>query len=699
MGYYYDDDEWRVIKELICSLPRLRRLSVPHQPPPIPQTICLTHLVIRSDCTVETYKLISLQPNLRYLRLGRISSDTVLEHLPKVHIPQLNVLDCSVHFLNKLDGSPPIEDLTLSITPNDRRGNVQIIPIHIIRRIRSLKCSLHVLEKLVSYCDGLEYLWTIRTHTFKPILSISSSALRYICLEYRHLNFSYDPSIFDRFPALAIIDFGGAMSDYPRVRRLIRGAPVISWMTEGEVNGPPFHQDGFPVWRGLAEGGVKIDDQRNVDSGLPAGQDRTFGKSGEEGRFSQLGYSDMFSKASYNGRGLRKWILIPNRRHVLFLPFFFPVGAMVPQMLRKSHHIPPEIVRLIVDEVGTDTPYRNSLLPILRVSRSFYNSAIPLLYESISTMAVTKFSFPTSHAHPRTYIFPQHGSFMRLHEALTLKPRLATYIKTFISHGKEYSTAHEWDSIQKILPLLSCLLRLYLIPPAILVPTVQNVHKSIQLTHFTFLAGWNETVYNFIRSQPSLEYLAIAGVSPETKLLAYGFPAISLPKLKILDCRLCFFSKLDTLAPLEHLSIAPARGVHLYNSSNTPLELLRTVKSLLCPLPMLTAFSPFCDAVEFLWITDPISTDKILELSPKTVQYLRFPDHNISSSGRQKLFGGIPALLMIDILSIEGTIRYMRGSNQPTSGVGRIGGDIFSNWHESLLDGIEKARGGTEDSV
>ncbi|KAJ8506973.1 hypothetical protein ONZ45_g10619 [Pleurotus djamor] len=336
-------------------------------------------------------------------------------------------------------------------------------------------------------------------------------------------------------------------------------------------------------------------------------------------------------------------------------------------------------------------PHRNALLPVLLVCRNFHDIVVPLLYESISTMHSFNFWPPSELAQPSTYVFPKRDHFKQLLEALTRNPALATHIETFIYHGTLYARIHEWESIREILPLLPRLRRLSLIPPV--EPraplTVNSVFPTIRLTHLAFLNEWDKRVYNFIRSQPSLEYLALGGISVEATPLVPSLPTIQLPNLRNLDSRHCFFNRLDVTTPLEHLSIAATDDS--VDNGKTPYELLRNVKSFICPAFMLAEFGPYCYRVEFLWVTvfSDIKIDDILSMSSRSLKYLRYPPSKHERTDCQKLFDAFPDLVIIDILlKVEGTSRYVRGSVEPVDAQ-LIGEVEFQNWHELLLDDIE----------
>lgn len=208
---------------------------------------------------------------------------------------------------------------------------------------------------------------------------------------------------------------------------------------------------------------------------------------------------------------------------------------------------------------------------------------------------------PSVHSRSATFIWPGLEHFNQLHNVLTRNSTISTHVHTLILHGTLYSSVHEWDSIRNILPLLTCLNRLYLIPPTVPIFLDKLLPRPVQLTHLAFLSEWDKPLYEFIRNQPTLEYLAIGGVSYETVPLVPSLPPIYLPKLRVLDCSQCFFNRLDVSTPLEHLCIGATDDS--IDKGPTPIEVLRNLKSLNCPSFMFGDLSRYCERIQFLWLT------------------------------------------------------------------------------------------------
>ncbi|KAJ8515668.1 hypothetical protein ONZ45_g6947 [Pleurotus djamor] len=344
--------------------------------------------------------------------------------------------------------------------------------------------------------------------------------------------------------------------------------------------------------------------------------------------------------------------------------------------------IPDEILEMMIKPLAN--PDRNHLLPLLRVCRRFYGLTIPILYESISA-AFSDRSYTAGPNFPfLTTVVPER--FSVLHESLTRNPSLGAHITTLISHGRIGHSDSDWESFQSILSLANGLRRLCIFASFRQSPSIEFIPPGVRLTHLTLPNLWDETAYNFIRSQPLLEYLKLGPISYSKEPLVSTFPGISLPNLRVLECDRAFLSKLEGVASLEHLSLS------LGGNTPLPFSTIRSIRSFRGSTGSWAQCARSCDAIEYVWVTTACDTyiEDTLAACSRKIKYLYYID---DESDCAVLFDKFPELVVIDFDRGEfGCFRYFRGIPEPEEiDVVRLGKDEFRPWHELVVDVVEEA--------
>ncbi|KAJ8507944.1 hypothetical protein ONZ45_g9745 [Pleurotus djamor] len=343
-----------------------------------------------------------------------------------------------------------------------------------------------------------------------------------------------------------------------------------------------------------------------------------------------------------------------------------------------------EIIELIIKPIGD--PDRNLLLPLLLVSRRFYEITAPLLYESVSA------AFPNSSYRPRPYDTPlttvTPECFTRLHQSIIQNPPLATYISTLISHGRIHHSDQDWESFRSISSSAIHLRRLHVWASFDQSLSVKLLPPSVRLTHLFLKNAWDEATFDFIQSQPSLEYLTLGAIAYNMEEASSSFRGITLPNLKILDCDAYFFNKLEAPPLLKHLTLS-------YGVLEPPqFAPFRSIQSFMGYADLWRQCAPFCEVVEYVWVLSMHDSfiEDTLSVSSRQIKYLYHVPIDIDDVDCSVLFAAFPDLAVVDLDGAElGGFRYRRGCPEAEEiDIVRFDKVDFRHWCELVVDVVEE---------
>ncbi|KAJ8462402.1 hypothetical protein ONZ45_g17948 [Pleurotus djamor] len=194
----------------------------------------------------------------------------------------------------------------------------------------------------------------------------------------------------------------------------------------------------------------------------------------------------------------------------------------------------------------------------------------------------------------------------------------------------------------------------------------------------------------------------------DTQLLA-TLPTITFPNLKILECDVSFFNKINGPSLLEHLYLS-ASGETAQTADPT---LLRGIRSFKGDSSSWRQLGRFCDVAEYVWISTFVCSSSLylaslelkrfimqrqtymedtLSASSHQIKYLRYVTMDLYPTECSLLFEKFPDLAIIDIDcdEFQGNFRYTRDA--PEAGeihIHNFDRDI-RNWHGLVVDAVEE---------
>ncbi|KAJ8506970.1 hypothetical protein ONZ45_g10613 [Pleurotus djamor] len=218
--------DWGLINRALTHFSRLKRLYLlpPHDldlTQILPHSVSLTHLLIQYLWTEAIYAFICSQPSLEHISIGRAEEKISLSTLPPAVLPNLTSLTCDGCFLSKLEGSPPIKDLSL-------RSPLRYIPhgstvFEILRNVRYLSLPNYVFESFAEHCEQVEFLWISSCDDIKIgfLTRMPSRILKYLRLQPAIIEVDVGDLPWEEFPGLMVIDIDRHI--FRGITRIARG--------------------------------------------------------------------------------------------------------------------------------------------------------------------------------------------------------------------------------------------------------------------------------------------------------------------------------------------------------------------------------------------------------------------------------------------------------------------------------------------
>ncbi|KAJ8509282.1 hypothetical protein ONZ45_g8536 [Pleurotus djamor] len=373
--------------------------------------------------------------------------------------------------------------------------------------------------------------------------------------------------------------------------------------------------------------------------------------------------------------------------------------------------LPVELFVKIIEQHAL--PYRNNLIPLLIVSRTFYEILIPTIYESIRIDDDAQhYRAHQSEAQSSTYI--SCDRVHRLHSSVEKNRLLASYIKSLVQITLD---ADPINHLYHILPHLLNLKRLHL--ESGLDRDIQSIPSSVQLTHFSCSdTQWYtpSTFQSFLHSQrSSLRFLSVESERLQNMedLLPPSLENLSTFKSAFPDS----WDKIAKIAPIKHLSARAFELPWVRDPQCVFSNLVSLRLSQVYERDVIDQLGPYLCSLRWLHlscledvndINEQFDIANFMNISSADMTYIHFTRNKFGSEPAynpeelRSLFEKYPLLVAVDICyQLE---RYM--TDTPTTRYSRAGGGItckevsvppprtFDVWCELLreeldLDGCE----------
>ncbi|KAJ8495771.1 hypothetical protein ONZ45_g12729 [Pleurotus djamor] len=349
--------------------------------------------------------------------------------------------------------------------------------------------------------------------------------------------------------------------------------------------------------------------------------------------------------------------------------------------MKVTTPLPVELVVKIIEQYASS--YRNTLIPLLIVSRTFYEILIPAIYESIQIDDDAQhYRAHQSEAQFSTYI--PCDRVHRLHSSVEKNRLLASYIKSLVQITLD---ADPINHLYHILPHLLNLKRLHL--ESGLDRDIQSIPSSVQLTHFSCSdTQWYtpSTFQSFLHSQrSSLRFLCIKSgrLQEMDDLLPPSLEKLSTFKTAFPDS----WDKIAKIAPIKHLSARAfelpwVRGPQCVFSNLVSLRLSQVYER-----DVIDQLGPYLCSLRWLHlscledvngINEQFDVENFMNISSPFMTYIHFIRNTFGSEPAynpeelRPLFDRYHSLVAVDICyQLE---RYM--TDTPTTRYSRRGGGI-----------------------